>query len=354
MKPANLNQLLFQSKISSLSFFQSPIKSAEEWEEFDRYILDMEAQLRLQGKSALAKILVKNKNHFVKLLKSNPKLSYGFFLSEKIQGYMALEGSLETFCIISNSFHVRPILEELFVNPEYIIVNISMYDVKVFRGDFQHIEIIQHYEFDQVARDSRANLVRVYAPQYLGLVPYKTMLALKSIASKIRETTQYHSTPVIVTGIGDMKENFLKYFDNSYGIFTHFEEDFYENTCVQILEKCKTLRPMIMDYYSSELKDRLKKMVKSKRLISDLGTIVKAVSEEKVVHLVLPTQKKVWGVIDLETGEFEIHKKMKKRDPSVDILNELADAVIKQGGKIQVLPPHFFPQDSYVIAILKG
>ncbi len=37
-----------------------------------------------------------------------------------------------------------------------------------------------------------------------------------------------------------------------------------------------------------------------------------------------------------------------------DILNELAEEVMNQGGKIQILAPHFFPQDSYVLAILRG
>ncbi len=353
MKPANLNQLLFHSKTSSLSFFQAPIKKDAEWEEFERFVLDMEAQLRLQGKSGLAKILVKNKNHFIKTIKSHPKNSHGFFLSEKYQGYMSLEIRVETYCVIGHSFHVRPILEELFVNPEYMLVNISMYDIKVYKGDFQHLEIVQHYEFDQVARDS-VDLHRVYAPQYLGLVPYRTILALKNIALQVRDATQYHSVPVFVTGIEDMRENFLKFFDNSFGVITHLNEDFFEKTCVQILERCKSFRPIVIDYYSAQFKERLKKMVKSKRLISDLGEIIRAVSEEKVVHLVLPTEKKVWGHIDISSGEFEIHKKIKKKNPSVDILNELAEEVIRQGGKIQVLAPHFFPQDSYVLAILKG
>lgn len=329
------------------------MKTASEWEDFHRYVMDMEAQLRLQGKSALAKILIKNKNHFIKIIQSHPKNSHGFFLSEKYQGYMSLESIVETYCVIGNSFHVRPILEELFVNPEYMVVNISMYDIKVYRGDFQHLEIVQQYEFDQVSGDS-SGLHRVYAPQYLGLVPYKTILALKTIALKVKEITHYHSLPVFVTGIEDMRENFLKFFDASFGVITHLNEDFYEKTCVQILERCKSFRPIVVDYYSAQFKERLKKMVKSKRLISDLGDIIQAVSNEKVIHLVLPTEKKVWGYLDLHTGEFEIHKKMKKKEPSVDILNELAEEVIKQGGKIQVLAPHFFPQDSYVLAILKG
>jgi hypothetical protein len=69
--------------------------------------------------------------------------------------------------------------------------------------------------------------------------------------------------------------------------------------------------------------------------------------------LVLPTETKLWGKIDPETGEFSIHKKMNKKT-SIDILNQLAEEVIKQGGKIQILGTHFFPENANVLAILKG
>lgn len=353
MKPATLNQLLFQAKTSSISFFQAPIKTETEWDDFSNFVLDMEAQLRLQGKSNLAKLIVKNKNHFIKIIKTHPKNSHGFFIAEKFQGYMSLDNTVETYCIIGNSFHVRPILEALFVNPEFMVVNISMYDINVYRGDFQHLEIVKHFEIDQIAKDLE-DLQRIYAPKNIGLIPYKTILTLKKIASQVKELTHYHSVPVLITGLEEMKSIFLKYFESSLGVISHVQEDFYEKTCVQIAEQCRAYRPIVVDYYSAQFKDRLKKMVISKRLISDLGEIIRAVSEERVNHLVLPTEKKIWGHIDFSTGEFEVHKKIKKRNPSVDILNELAEEVIKQGGKIQVLAPHFFPQDAYVLAILRG
>ncbi len=92
--------------------------------------------------------------------------------------------------------------------------------------------------------------------------------------------------------------------------------------------------------------------MKSKRLISDLSTIIQAAYAGKIVHLVLPTEQKMWGKLDPLTGEYTIHKRITKT--SIDIFNELAEEVMKQGGKIQILGPHFFPQNTNVIAILKG
>ena len=177
---------------------------------------------------------------------------------------------------------------------------------------------------------------------------------MKTIAQKIMDFTLYQSMPVIVTGLEEVKNIFLRYFDHSVGLITHFHEDFYEKTCVQIQERCKSFRYAVMDYYSGRLKENLKKLIKSKRVLTDLGDVIKASARGDVVNLVLPTEKKLWGLLNFETGEFELHKKVQKKIHSVDILNALAEQVIKEGGRIQILGPHFFPTDAHVMAVLRS
>lgn len=312
----------------------------------------MLAQLELQEKPDLAKILLKHKNSIRKVLKGLPERPHGFFLSESLQGYVVLEELRESFCMMGTSFHVRPLLEHLLVNPEFIIVNISMYDINVYKADFHHVDIIQHYEFDDLPRNAFDH--RVFAPQYMGLIPYRSLLAVKTIAHKVMEKTQYHSYPVVITGLDEMKKMFLKHFDHTSGVISHIEEDFFEKSCVEISERCRVFRPAIMDFYSAQLKERLKRMIKSNKFVTDLDKIIKAAIDGDILHLILPTEKKLMGRIDLSTGEYEIHKKAQKKSPSVDILNELAEEVMRSGGKIQFLGPHFFPADTTVLAIIRG
>jgi len=124
LKPVKLNQLLFHPKnLSTLSFFLStPVIQSE----LDAFLEDMHVQLSLRGKQALAKILLKNKLTIKKILKNHPEKAHGFFLSENVQGYIVLEAQVETYCLIGNNFHVRPVLEEIFVNLEYLVVNVSL------------------------------------------------------------------------------------------------------------------------------------------------------------------------------------------------------------------------------------
>lgn len=341
--------------MATLSFFVGAQNIPQEVPiDLDEFITDMQSQLRLQNNEKLAKHLEKSRVSIKKVIKAHPEKAHGFFVSEQLQGYVVLENRVDTYCMMGSTFHMRPLLEEVVSNPEFILINVSLYDIKIFRGDFHHLDVIQHYEFDQLAPGlnipQRANF---FTPQYLGLIPYKTILAMKSIAQKIMEFTLYQSSPVIVTGLEEVKNIFLRYFDHSVGVITHFNEDFYEKTCVQIQEKCKCFRFAVMDYYSARLKENLKKLTKSKRVLTDLGDIIKASAAGNVVNLVLPTEKKLWGLLNFETGEFELHKKVQKKIHSVDILNELAEQVISQGGRIQILGPHFFPVDAHVMAVLR-
>ncbi len=330
-----------------------PANGASDTIELDDFFDDMTVQLNLQDKNSVAKVFEKNRTQIKKILKGHPDKSHGFFIAEDLHGYVILDQKIEPYCMIGQTFHVRPLLEEIFVNPEFMLINVSLYDIKIYRGDFQLLEIVQQYEFDQLPKNFNDLSSRLYAPQYMGLIPYKTILALKTIAQKVMDLILYHSLPVIVTGLEEMKTIFLRYFDHNFGVISHLQEDFYEKTCVEITQRCRSFRYVVIDYYSAQLKERLKRMMKSRRLITDIGDIIKAAYQGRIVHLVIPTEKKIWGKIDPQSLKVVIHKKMNKKT-SVDILNELAKEVIKQGGKIQILGPHFFPQNTNVLAILKG
>jgi hypothetical protein len=354
VKPVNLNQLLLQPKGPCLSFFLPPLNKEDENSQWDAFFQDMAEQLVLQERRELVKLLVKARNSVRKVMKSRPERAHAFFFSEALQGYSMLEGSVEAFCVFGMRFHVRPLLEEIFVNPEFILVNISLHDIRVFKCDFQHVEIIKSYDFDDFSLKDFPGSSRVYSPQYMGMIPYKTILAIRAIAKSVLDMTLYNSLPVVVTGIEEMKKHFLKHLDVNAGVISNFEEDFYEKTCVEISERCKIMRPAVTDFYSARMKERLKRMLKSQKIVTDIEQIVKSVAEGKVVHLVLPTERKLWGKIDLEKGTVEVSKKAHNKNASVDILNELAEEVMRQGGKIQFLGPHYFPNDSQILAVLKG
>lgn len=349
MKPVKLNQLLFHPKTPCLSFYQLPLKGDRD-EALDAFFEDLCVQLETQNLFPLNEIFQKSKMAMKKVIVSQKETAHGFFLSQDLQGFITLEDLFENFSMIGQSFHVRPLLEQVFLHPEFYILNVSLHDVRIYHSDFHHVEITKHYEFDELPKEEGLVL---YSPKSMGLLPYKTRSAIKSLSRRVAEDLQTRPLPVVVTGLEEIKRLFLMGFDHASGIISS-DLDFFEKSCAEIRERTRLLRPAVLDYYSSQFKQRLLRMMKSTNLLRDLERIIPAVIKDDVTTLILPLEKKLWGKIDLATGTFEIHKKVQKKDPSVDILNELAEEVIKNGGRIQFLNPHFFPENTDVLAITKG
>jgi hypothetical protein len=345
LKSVNLNQLLNAPKSQALSFFLPAIAHSSLLQ-LKHFLEDLKDQLSEQNESELLSFLSQDFEAILKIAQSHPQRECGFFFNSSLQGYCVLETPIESFFTIGPSFHVRPMIEEYFSNPEFIVVNVSLYDIKVYRGNFHHLEVTQVFEFDDLKVDSP----RIFTPKHIGLIPFRHITAMRTIANGLADLVIYHSLPIVVTGLADMKEIFIKYLPQDSRVITGLEMDLFEKTCVQVLEACRRVRSPIFNIYSEELRDRFLKMKKGQRLVTDLSQIIRASREGKVLQLVIPHSKKLWGQVDLVSGEYELSS---NRGAKVDILNEVAEEVIRQGGKIHVLDTRHFPEDVSALAVFK-
>ena len=154
MKPVNINQLLIHPKMDTLSFFMMPFSDLKHHSEIDLLIEKMVSELVVLEKVLLQNLLLKSHQVIKKIMKEHPHKSFGFFISKDLLGYLAIENKTDFYHVVGQSFYFRPVLEELFVNPYFILVNVSLYDIKIYRGDFQYIEITELFEFDQVTKST--------------------------------------------------------------------------------------------------------------------------------------------------------------------------------------------------------
>lgn len=349
MKLLKINQLLFHPKSQCLSFFLSNL-TASKLSEHQSFLEDIQIQLGLQGKKHLAQKFEHLIEEIIFVVKSHPDRSHGFFLSEHLAGYMLLDAQVDTYCAISTSFHIRPILEEVFVNPEYILINISPFDVKIYQADLKQIEFVKNFDFATAENFSLPwEQARVYSGDISQLIPHRTMSSLRNVAQKVMETMQIGSIPVLVTGNEKFKNIFLRYYNHSYGTID-IAEDFSESSCIDIMSKLKVHRQTILDFYSVAFKNRLLKLISSRQLVTDLHRVIRSTQQGETLRLMIPTGKNLWGRVNFKTGKYSLAQ---DSGDGEDILNELAEEVIRQGGKIQFLSSHFFPKDSVCMAIIK-
>jgi hypothetical protein len=348
LKPVNFNQLLFHPKTDCLSFFLVPSR-----EDPALVLQQISHQLELKRQSVLNGILNAALPRIHSIIRTHAKRSIGFFISSELQGHVLLDDEVENFFILGQSFHVRPLLEHLLEDPEFMVVNVSMHDLKLFRGSFHGLEIVQQWDYDQVviAPDQRS---RVYLPQQGGLLSHMTLMIVKKLAVSMKDNFDYASMPVLIAGLGPMKEVFLRYFDQQEESVIDIPEDFFEKTCVEILEMCRPYRHQILQYHSQRLVEKIMNLVHSRLLISDLGEIIRQISAGEVIKLILPRKIRLYGQIDLAAGTYQLAEGGKAVDGAVDILNEMAEEVMRQDGRIILLNNHFFPAGTKALAVLRS
>jgi len=263
-----INQLLFHPKSQCLSFFLSSIEKSG-FEAHKKFLEDIVIQLGLQGKKHLVQKFENALDDILRLVSMHSRQSHGFFISEQLVGYMLLDAEVETYCSISSSFHIRPILEEIFINPEYILINISQFDIRLYQADLKQIEFIKSYELSSTESLSLPwEQSRIYSGDYSQMIPHRTMIHLRDVAHKIMESMQIGSMPVLVTGNETLKGIFLRYFTNTHGTID-IAEDFKESSCIDIMSRMKNYRQTILDFYSVYFKNRLLKLISNGLLISD-------------------------------------------------------------------------------------
>lgn len=349
MNLVKINQLLFHPKSQCLSFFLSPVaKTAVNAHQ--SFLEDIQIQLGLQGKKHLAHKFESFHDEILEIASKHPYRSHGFFFSEQLAGYMVLESEVETYCTISSSFHIRPILEEVFVNLEYVLINITATDVRIYQADLTQVEFLKSFEYATSEHPSLPwEQSRISSGDLSQLIPHRTMTNLKNVAQRVMENLQLGSVPVLVSGNETLKGIFLRYYSHPHGVID-LNEDFNEASCIDIMAKMKNHKQTVLDFYSASFKNRLLKLISSGLLVSDLGLVIKATGQDEVLRLMIPSGKNLWGRVNFKTGKYSLAQ---DSGDGEDVLNELAEEVIRRGGKIQYLAHHFFPAGSMCMAILK-
>lgn len=349
MNLVKINQLLFHPKSQCLSFFLSPVSKAD-FADHLKFMEDIQIQLGLQGKKHLAHRFEHMLQEVEEIVKSRPHHSHGFFLSEQLIGHVVLGGEVETYCTISSSFHIRPLLEEVFVNLEYVLINISETDVRIYQADLQQVEFIKSFDYASTENPSLPwEQSRVSSGDMSQLIPHRTMNHLKNVAFQVMENLQLGSVPVLVTGNETLKGIFLRYYSHAHGVID-ISEDLTDNSCMSIMTSMKKYRQTILDFYAETFKIRLMKLIKTGQLISDLGQVIKSIGQGEVLRLMIPSGRNLWGRVNFKTGKYSLAQDASEGE---DILNELAEEVIRRGGKIQFISQHFFPTGSTCMAILR-
>lgn len=339
MKPVKLNQLLFNTGNPCLSFYV-PFAAAMD-------SLETRIRQRLGKFPVLLAQFEKELPAIHEVLKRHPDDCYGFYLSAQRRGYLLLDHDTPPSVFLGESFHLGPVLEEIFTNPEFALVLLSETEMSLFKGDTRQVELLERHEYSHHAAGPHL----VYGQT--SMVTPSQRRGLKQLMLNLHQSALVARLPVVVAGKQELVDTFTRSFEHGHGVVKLHAPHFTELTCPQLLKELPLFRAQVVELHAENFKLRLRGLVRSGRILGEMKQVIQAVADERVLRLLLPERRQLWGQLDIQKAHYEV-RGIHPMEGAQDILEDLAEAVIRQGGKIQFLPAHFFPHGSHAMAILRG
>lgn len=338
MKPVKLNQLLFSITPPCLSIY---VPDAAAFGSLEARLLQ-----RLVTNPQLREIFTQELHSIREVLRRRPDAPFGFYLSPQRRGYLLLDHDTDPSFVLGESFHLRPVLQEIFGNPEYALVVLGDTEMSLYRGDARQVELLERHEYTPGP-----------GPQLVyglgAMITPSQRRGLKDLAMRIHQSAALANLPVVVAGASELVRQLTRGLSHSAGVVTLNAPHFAQLTCPQLLAEYPRFRDAVVEHHAENFKFRLKGLVKTGRIVSDMNELIRAIGEGKVLRLLLPEKRRLWGKVDFQTGRYEIMG-LHEVEGAEDILDDLAEATIRSGGKIQFLPEHFFPHGSHAMVILRG
>jgi hypothetical protein len=216
---------------------------------------------------------------------------------------------------------LKPI--DFFSNPEYALIILTSSELRFYIGDNIQLELIE-------ARDVLTDVIPQQAFLH-GVVAHRPLMGLKRFAMHLLQVPRLARLPVVVSGEENLVSAFVKFFQHPYGVITHTSSDLTALTCPQILGSAETFRVKVREVYISHFQERLRTQMRAGRVLSDMHELARAAEEGSISRLLL---MRAPAPLTPET--------------------ELAATVLREGGKVQLVPSQLFPEGIKMLGVLRG
>ncbi|MDZ4083069.1 MAG: hypothetical protein U1E10_09045 [Bdellovibrionales bacterium] len=258
----------------------------------------------------------------------------GIFRNESSLRVICLPILVEDTFVVATSFHVKPLLKWLQVERDFHLLTFDGTLAYLFKGDSNSFIQISTFQFGEgVEHDDGTRLLH-WLRTYRGST----------------------APDLFVMGSSDLLEARLSkggrrslFADVVLSFDLPFSKASLEKTCVEIrsvfAQRAKAdLQKSLIEFSIAEDQSRIAK---------NIFQISKAVARGEVRKLMVAADAKVFGKIDPKTGGLAINPYHLDHEDD-DILDDLAQAVIAQGGEVIVAAEGEMPRARIAMAILKS
>lgn len=264
------------------------------------------------------------------------KCSFAVFRNENSFEIIKVPIKFDSFWSLANTFYVKPLLKWIQSESEFLLVGVNQNQAKIYFGDMSEAFLIDDVKFSQPNQND--NL-------------FKREFAFWLNEWIINLNQNGHFNIVLVCDLDwaiDMKSRLR----NGYKKVINLKMDFnpkYINTYVDEIRKNLVTNSHLQmltrlgDFYDLNYNQFISK---------DLFEIAEAVSLRKVKKLLVSEDYKIFGSFDLVEGKLNLHSRDLNHEDD-DLLDDLAQEVLKYGGEVMVVNKDDYNIDLPAIAVIE-
>lgn len=282
-----------------------------------------------------------------------------------------LDETVENLAIVADSFHIKPLLKIFQSVEKYQLLGLSGTDFKLYEGNKYGIKEIKLK--DEVPTTLEAVLGNQHTEPSInhskysgtgGVSVFHGSGSEKDEAEKdyekffryvdkfvVENFSKNSKLPLVVVSLKEHYSEFMKLTNNPYimkdgirGSYHAFNKEELKTKAWELIEPIYTAKNQnLIDHYNHAKANDLGS--------DDLVNVAFATFENRVETIILEEGKIIPGHVDLKTGAVKFGDI--EHPNTDDILDDLAEFVMKKKGKVVVLPKEKMPSETGISAIYR-
>ncbi|MCG2418922.1 hypothetical protein K8089_07795 [Aequorivita sp. F47161] len=285
-----------------------------------------------------AKSLIEKLNKLAAQIDHSKNLeSLMLFVNDEIGEYTRLPIKVEDRVVIDETFATRDLVRAMHLETNYYILVLSQEKIRLIEAMNDTIvrEVGTPFPFENTQFFSKNRAANAMAAKQTSLIAEYFNQADKMV----NEVRKRNPLPVLICGLEENHNEYLKIADNKRSIFNVFlDKNKINDAAHSIVEESWELVKEYVVQKNNERKADLKKAVGENKFLSDTNEIWKAISDGKIQTLFI--EQGLFQPAIIKDDSIVYVSNIERNDTGVidDIYDEMIEENMKFGGDVVFLP----------------
>lgn len=294
-------------------------------------------------------------NIYGKLVKaiSDSQTASGFavFESKNLSGFFPISGKVRELAVVGNSFHVKPLLNEIQNQNKFYALTLDTQMVYLWEGNSHSIEKKAVYTIPQnqnpkVGSNAQKN---TFQRQEVRVI----LKFYKDVIQRVKKQVKNQYDPIYIVAQPHLRALFMG-ISRQKNLLQHPSLDMDPRSLT-----ASDLHQVTWGVASKELYRRTRRIVKdyplyqlSGRTLESLTEIARAAAAGQIESLQIQKDLYIWGEYQKSSGKIH-YAESSSAQPIDDIFDDIAEDVIRRGGQVYLLEAQDMPRNLSAWAVVK-